>query len=186
MRPINWLRFTWDLEARPSPAPRKLPEHYEITAVGPEDLKELRRVITTSFTLDPDWNPAMQEVMKTIEASLERAAERADTVYLALRHGVRIIGTTVVSLDPAAENHLSPGPCVLMEYRNRGFGTDLLVSALRVLRETGLPHACAVAKKNSPVTKFLYRKFNGTAVPHEAAPALVPGEQSLPEGCAAR
>ncbi|CAN5733219.1 hypothetical protein BH20VER1_BH20VER1_12660 [soil metagenome] len=171
MKPINWLRFTWDLTALP-PHEQPLPERYQITTVTREEEKELRKVISSSFTLDPDWNPAMQEVMQTIDAFLARAAARDDTVYLALRHGVRVIGTAVVLLDPAAEHHLAPGPCLLMEYRNRGFGTQLLARALQALREAGLSQASAIGKENSLVTKFLYPKFNGTSVPHESPAAV--------------
>ena len=56
-------------------------------------------------------------------------------VCLALRHGLRIIGADVLVADPARENHLTPGPCILMEYRNRGFGTALLGESLRQLRQ---------------------------------------------------
>ncbi len=67
--------------------------------------------------------------------------------------------------DPSAENHLSPGPCVLMEYRNRGLGTALLGESLRQLREAGLSRAAALTKSNAPVAKFLYPKFNGVLTP---------------------
>ncbi|HSH37420.1 MAG TPA: GNAT family N-acetyltransferase, partial [Chthoniobacterales bacterium] len=63
-------------------------------------------------------------------------------------------------------------PCVLMEYRNRGFGTHLLGRSLAALRDHGLQRAVAMAKENSPVTKFLYPKFNGTASAHDASPML--------------
>ena len=171
MNAINWIRFTWDLTALPE-WESELPEHYQIAPAAKEDEKELRKVIASSFTLDPTWNPAMQEAMLTIEAWLDRASETETSVFLALRHGLRIIGAAVISVDPSAENHLSPGPCILMEYRNRGFGTRLLERSLATLRTAGLARACAVAKENSPVTKFLYSKFSSTAAPHEVTPAL--------------
>ena len=165
MKPSSWLQFTWDLAALPA-APSELPDHYQITPATREDEKELRKVIASSFALDPNWNPSMQEVMLTIDSWLERAGESETSVYLALRHGLRIIGAAVISKDPAAENHLLPGPCILMEYRNRGFGTCLLERSLGHLREAGLSQACAIGKENSLVTKFLYPKFNSTQAPH--------------------
>jgi ribosomal protein S18 acetylase RimI-like enzyme len=151
----NWIRFRWDLTQLPK-FDVELPEHYEIGSVTAEDETELRKVISSSFVLDPAWNPATQEVMETI----------------ALRHGLRIIGAAVVSQNPEAEIHLSPGPCVSTEYRNRGFGTRLLEQSLTKLREAGLKEAVGIAHENAPVTKFLYPKFNGTPSPYDPAPVL--------------
>ena len=165
MKAINWLRFTWDLTTLPDALPA-LSGHYEIALGSPDDEKELRRVIASSFTLDPSWNPDMQEVIQTIDASLDRTGEKETTrAYLALRHGQRIIGASVVTLEQEAENHLWPGPCILVEYRNRGFGTNLLHRSLLALRDAGHVRAAALAKENSPATKFLYPKFNGTSAP---------------------
>jgi hypothetical protein len=59
-----------------------------------------------------------------------------------------------------------------MEYRNRGFGTQLLESSLSFLRSAGLSHAVGMAREDSPVSRFLYTKFNGIATPINFAPAL--------------
>jgi ribosomal protein S18 acetylase RimI-like enzyme len=103
---------------------------------------------------------------------LERAFTSPANTCLALRHGVRIIGAAVISQIPEAEIHLSPGPCVSMEYRNRGFGTRLLEQSLTKLREAGLKEAIGIAHENTPATKFLYTKFNGTPSPHDPTPVL--------------
>jgi acetyltransferase (GNAT) family protein len=158
---FNWVRFTWDL-SNVGQVDSPLPEHYHISPATTEDEKELRRVFTTSFLLDPAWNPAIGEAMQTVQSWLDHAFASKTTTCLALRHGVRIIGATVLSLDPAADNHLAPGPCILMEYRNRSFGTRLLESSLKLLREAGVAQAVGVARENSPVAKFLYPKFRGT------------------------
>ncbi|MEY2481669.1 MAG: hypothetical protein QOK24_197 [Verrucomicrobiota bacterium] len=168
----NWIRFRWDLSQLPQ-FDAALPEHYEIGPATAEDETELRKVISTSFVLDPSWNPATQEVMETIEPWLERAFATPANGCLALRHGLRIIGAAVIAQNPEAEIHLSPGPCVSMEYRNRGFGTRLLEQSLTKLRDAGLKEAIGIAHENAPVTKFLYTKFNSTASPYEPTP-LVP------------
>jgi predicted N-acetyltransferase YhbS len=149
-----------------------LPEHYEIAAATADDEKEVRRVITTSFVLDAAWSASMHELKQSIDGWLARAFEQEHATCLALRHGVRIIGATILSLDPNAENHLAPGPCVLMEYRNRGLGTLLLVQSLKTLRDAGLSHAIALAEENAPVAKFLYPKFDGVATPADFTPLL--------------
>ena len=74
MKLINWIHFTWDLTDLPR-SEGVLPEHYEIAPATAEDEKELRRVITSSFSLDPDWNPTMHEVMQTIDGWLAGAWE---------------------------------------------------------------------------------------------------------------
>ena len=171
MKLINWVQFTWDLKALPH-STSELPEHYEISRACADDEKELRRVVTSSFALDPEWNTTLQEVMQTIDAWLAETLQSETNAWLILRHGARIIGASMLSLQPDAANHLSPGPCVLLEYRNRGFGTCLLERSLQTLRDSGFDRAVAVAKENSPVTRFLYPKFNGTAAPHEATPLM--------------
>ena len=171
MKSTKWMQFTWELAALP-PAACELPAHYQISVATAEDEKEIRRVLSSSFTLDPTWNPAMKEVTQTIESWIDQANQGKMGVFLALRHGARIIGASVVAVDPMAENHLSPGPCILMEYRNRGFGTCLLERSLATLREAGLPQACALAKEDWPVTKFLYKKFNSVEAPPKSSSAL--------------
>jgi GNAT superfamily N-acetyltransferase len=171
MKLVNWVRFTWDL-TKLSSIEAALPEHYEIVSATAEDEKELRKVITTSFVLDPAWSAAMHDLKQTIDAWLLHAFEPDRTVCLTLRHGLRIIGAAVLSLDRNAENHLAPGPCVLVEYRNRGFGTHLLAHSLQTLRDAGLSRAIAIAEENTPVAKFLYTKFNGQAAPADFPPLL--------------
>jgi hypothetical protein len=126
-----------------------------------DDATELRKVFSSAFLLDPIWNPAIGEVMQKVQTWLDRAFDSDNNACLALRHGARIIGAAVLSLDPNGDNHLAPGPCVLMEYRNRGFGARLLQSSLQLLHAAGLPRALGIARDVAPATKFLYPKFGG-------------------------
>ncbi len=165
MKLIHWVRFTWDLEQLPSLG-SVLPEHYHFTVATAANERELRAVVTRSFAQDTSWGDAIHDVNGMIDGWLERAfAPEGSGVCLALRHGLRIIGASVLMPDPAMEDHLTPGPCVLMEYRNRGFGSALLEESLRHLRAAGLTRGSALTKSNAPVTKFLYPKFNGTSTP---------------------
>jgi predicted N-acetyltransferase YhbS len=172
MKLSNWTRFTWDLTRLP-PFENALPEHYEIGPATTEDEKELRKIISSSFVLDPIWNPDLQEVTEKLESWLDRAFASEVCSFLALRHGSRIIGASVICSDASADVNLIPGPCVSMEYRNRGFGTRLLEHALSRLRDAGLGEASAVAKENVPASKFLYPKFDATSSPYDFTP-LVP------------
>ena len=172
MQLVHWVRFTWDLDKLPPPS-AALPEHYHFAAATPADENELRAVITRSFAHDTSWGDAIHEVNAMIDHWLECAfAPERGAVRLALRHGVRMIGAAILIPDHVAQNHLSPGPCVLLEYRNRGLGTALLAESLRQLREAGLSRVVGFAKSDAPVAKFLYPKFNGTATPHDTTPLL--------------
>ena len=53
----------------------------------------------------------------------------------------------------------------MMEYRNRGFGTQLLQASLQLLKDSGLTRVSGLARELSPVAKFLYPKYNGIATP---------------------
>ena len=171
MKLLKWVRFSWDLTKLSSEV-LALPKHYQISPAKKEDETELRKVLSSSFLLDPAWNPAIAEVMQTLQSWLDRAFASDGCTCLALRHGTRIIGASILSLDPDAESHLVPGPCILMEYRNRDFGTHLLERSLNLLREGGLARAIGLARELAPVTKFLYPKFNGVVLP-QSNPVLL-------------
>ena len=171
MKLLNWVQFEWDLTAFRD-LNLTLPEHYQIAPATRDDEKGLRKVFSSAFLLDPSWNPAIAQTMQTIQPWLDVAFGSETRICLALRHGLRIIGASVISTDPAADSHLVPGPCILMEYRNRGFGTALLRSSLKLLVESGVTRAFAITRANAPVTKFLYPKFGGVAIATNA-PALL-------------
>ena len=167
MKLVRWVRFTWNLE-EPIAAEATLPTHYHFAPGTEADENEIRTVITRSFAHDSFWGDAMHEVDSLLEGWLERALDPASEVHcLTLRHGLRIIGAAILNPDPASENHLIPGPCVVLEYRNRGLGGALLGESLRVLRQAGLTQVHARAKMNSPVARFLYPKYNGTPAPDD-------------------
>jgi len=165
MRLVQWVRFTWELDALTALGP-ELPDHYHFIVGGPPNEKELRAVIARSFAHDTSWGGAIHEVNAMVESWLENAFDPlAKVIALALCHGTRIIGTTILVPDPVAADQFAPGPCVQMEYRNRGLGTALLAEGLRRLHESGLSHATTIACSNGPVAKFLYPKFAGMVLP---------------------
>ena len=171
MKLLNWVRFTWDLTQLTS-IPVELPNHYQITPARPEDEYAVRKVLSCSFLLDPAWNPAIGEVMQSLQSWLDRAFLIEKNTCLVLKHGNRIIGASVLCLHPAEENNFAPGPCILMEYRNRGFGTKLLQASLQLLKDEGLTRASGIARELSPVAKFLYPKYNAVCSPAKISVAL--------------
>jgi ribosomal protein S18 acetylase RimI-like enzyme len=171
MKLIEWVRFTWDFANFPV-LDLKLPEHYRIGRAMAENEKELHQVVSRCFRLDPVWSPSLHETLQMVESWLGRALQSDRHICLALRHGARIIGASVLSLDPMSDNHLSPGPCVAMEYRNRGFGSRLLEHSFNMLREAGVARAFALTRGNTSVARFLYPKFQGVSAPVDRTPLL--------------
>jgi len=169
MNITRWVSFTWDLAKADLPA-LPAPRHYRISVGGAEEQEELQRVINKSLALDPSWNSSLHEAKAIVANSITRAVEVDSTLRLVLRHGTRVIGGTLLGADANAPEQLVPGPCVLMEYRNRGLGTLLLNAALRQLRESGLSRACAITRDRSPAARFVYPKFGGN--PSPIAPLL--------------
>lgn len=168
LKPLSWVRFSWDLNNVPETA-SKLPAHYQIDRATSEDNAALRKVFSSGFMLDPVWSPAIGQVMKNVQTWLDRAFDDEKKICLALRHGARIIGAALLTPDPQSDNHLAPGPTVLMEYRNRGFGSLLLERSLQTLRDNGLTAANGIARDISPAAKFLYPKFAGVFAPLDIA-----------------
>jgi hypothetical protein len=165
MKLVQWVRFTWNFEQL-SKFGSVLPEHYHVALATASEEKELRTVIMRSVTQDTSWGDTIHEVGQMIDSWLDRAlSPEGNGVCLTLRHGLRMIGASVLMADPALEDQLTPGPCILMEYRNRGFGTALLEESLRQLQAAGLTKSSALTKSNAPVAKFLYPKFGGTLIP---------------------
>jgi GNAT superfamily N-acetyltransferase len=163
MRHEHWVRFTWELADLPATLPQ-VPKGYDLRPAQKEDAEELSKMVLRSFVLDAAWNAAIHELTSLVSYWLDRAFRDEHTTVLALRHGNRIIGAAAVSID--TESNLAPGPCVLLEYRNRGFGNLLLAHALDVVRSGGSPIATAVTKDGAPVARFLYPKFGGSSIEH--------------------
>jgi acetyltransferase (GNAT) family protein len=171
MKLIEWVRFSWDFGKLPA-LDLELPQHYTITPAATENEKELREVISRCFRLDPVWSPSLHQTLSMIDSWLTRALQSEQHICLALRHGARIIGASALSLEPTSENHLSPGPCISMEYRNRSFGSRLLEHSFHALREAGVTRASALTRINTSVARFLYPKFHGISTPLDHSPLL--------------
>ena len=163
-----WVRFTWELDRLPA-TPVPLPPRYGVRLGGSreDDREAVWKVVADSLALDPSWNETFSEVRPLLRAQTDEAFDvvspghRPEASCLALTHGTRIIGVSVFTPDPEAENHLLTGPCVFMEYRNRGLGTCLLDRTLRELRDAGRSRVHGVTKRGAGAAQFVYPKFAG-------------------------
>jgi GNAT superfamily N-acetyltransferase len=166
MKLVRWTRFTWNLKKLPETA-FDIGAHYCIRPFNADEETGVRKIIHSSFALDPSWNDALNGMRPLFQAALDGLFEKKTPLCLALTHGSRVIGASLMTTLPSADNHLVSGPCVSAEYRNRGLGTALLYHSLRALRDAGLDKACGITKQNLAAARFVYTKFNSTSEPCE-------------------
>ena len=169
MKLVRWKRFTWDLKTLPTPAP-KLDERYIVRPAFAEDQKTVSAILLSAFSLDSAWSDTGAAMREWLAAQIETAFEREPAPALVITHGQRIIAASAINTDVDAETHLVTGPCVSMEYHNRGLGTALLYQTLAQLRQSGLAAAHGITKDNVAVAKFVYPKFGATSVEYEFEP----------------
>ena len=173
MKLVRWRRFIWQLAKLP-PATALLPTHYTLRSATREEEKAVQQVIFSAFSLDSSWSDALHTFREPLEAQIEAAFAHESSPGVVICHGQRIIAASAITTNSDAESHLLSGPCVLMEYRNRGLGTALLHYSLKQLREAGLDQACGVSKDNVVASKFIYTKFGSVSAPCDFEPSLAP------------
>ena len=172
-KPTLLDRFQWKLaDLRPGSAP--VPAPFTLRPAGEEELDDALRVVQASYDLDQDWSGCAKHINNVILPGLRRAFE-GEATCLFLLHGNRIIAASAYDPEPPDGIHLVTGPCVLIEYRNRGIGGALLHATLEALRARGLTEAVGLARPGTPPAKFLCRKFGGQQL-------LAPSPVILPMG----
>ena len=159
MNTVNWVRFSWDL-TNFAPVCPPLPPSFAIRRAVLDDQETVGSLVMSSFTLDSDWNPFFRGIRPLIESALSDAFDdKREPFCLVVTHGVRIIGASGLTAEPDAQNHLLTGPCVALEYHNRGLATALLAQSLLALRDAGLVTAHGLTKIGSTGAQFIYPKF---------------------------
>ena len=173
MKAVRWTRFTWNVADLPAPAPM-LPDRCTLRGAHREDLDAVKQVIFSAFALDSAWSDAMATAREWLEHGIALAFERESVPALVIQHGQRIIAASALSTEVDADTHLISGPCVLMEYHNRGIGSALLYYSVKQLQEAGLERVSGVSKENVAVAKFIYPKFGSMQSAHAFEPGLAP------------
>jgi hypothetical protein len=176
MKLVRWTRFIWNLKKLPQTG-FDIGAHYRICPLDEADGDPVRKIIHSSFALDPAWNDALNGMRPRFTAALDALLENKPPLCLALTHGSRVIGASLMTGEPVADNHLVSGPCISLEYRNRGLGTALLYESLRALRDAGLDTARGVTKQNLAAARFVYPKFGATSEPCEFSLGVAVGQR---------
>ncbi len=172
MIPDPWMQFMWNLEFLPDTF-SKLPQPLALRHASRSDLAGIQEVVRLSFSFDVAWSGSYRYWQDNLSKRIARAISRSTVPGLVIAHGSRIIATSVLDTDGDSEHHLVTGPCVLMEYRNRGIGSHLLHASLITLRESGLPVARGYCREASPTAKFVYKKFGAASHLVDANPFAV-------------
>jgi len=178
-KPVQLTEFRWNLSNLPADV-AALAKPFTLRTAGDQEIEDALRVVESSYDLDPEWSGCDKHVEQSVIPEARKALAGAGECLFIL-HGNRVIAASVYNAEPGdGEVHLVSGPCVLIEYRNRGIGGSLLGATLDALRACGLNEALGRTRPNGPSAKFLCRKFGGQPVAPPPAPASAPaGEDAV-------
>jgi hypothetical protein len=167
------VKFRWNLAGLTSPVP-EISKPFTVRTAGQEEVEEALRAVKSSYDLDPEWSGCDKYVEDTVLVGVKKALATGGECLL-VQHGNRVIAASVYTPEPGDDGvHLVSGPCVLIEYRNRGLGGSLLGATLEALRARGLVEAYGRTRPNGPSAKFLASKFGGQPVNVPPTPAPAP------------
>lgn len=159
---IELTKFQWKLDSVPSDA-GVVPLPFTLRTAAEQELEEAINVIQASYNLDHQWSGCARYIDNIVVLAVEQIF-KADCTCLFVQHGNRVIAASAYSLDPINGVNLVSGPCVYMEYRNRGIGGALLGATLLALRDLGVKEAIGQALPGSPAAKYLCSKFSGQPI----------------------
>jgi GNAT superfamily N-acetyltransferase len=168
-KPIKLVRFRWNLQDFPTEPPQ-FPKPYKLREAEKHELSDAMAVVKASYNLDPEWSGYGKHVEDAVLPGLKECFED-EVQCLFVFHGNRVIAASAFTSEPGDNVHLVTGPCVLIEYRNRGIGGALLAATLSALRSRGVREATGQTRPRTPSAKFLFSKFGGVefAPPGSAA-----------------
>ena len=165
-----WVQYSWNLKTLPAETP-KLASRYTVETATLDDRELLLAAVTRSMSMEPAWSDDLAARVKLAEEIVQTSFPAGEVVFVAVKHGTRIIAASAIRDSGDKVSNLPLGVCVLNEYRCRGLGTYLLHEGLKRLKERGLDEARLVTRKGLPADRYLYPKFGGTRVVLTGAPA---------------
>lgn len=176
-KPVQLAEFRWSLASLSTPV-AEIAKPFTLRTAGDQELEDALRVVESSYDLDPEWSGCDKYVEQSVIPGVKRALSGSGECLFVL-HGNRVIAASVYNPEPGeGDVHLVSGPCVLIEYRNRGIGGSLLGATLEALRARGLSEAIGRTRPNGPSAKFLCSKFGGQPATPSASPAPAPVAES--------
>lgn len=166
MKSAGWVRFSWEAKRLPETS-YIIEEPYFIHRAARSEKSQVWSVIKSCFAQDACWNDVVAALVPRLHQEVEeRFAHHREIDCLVITHGSRVIAASLVNIDVEAENHLSSGPCIISEYRSRGFGSLLLKESLLLAAKAGCTLIHGVTRATSPAAKFVYPKYEGKPNPY--------------------
>jgi hypothetical protein len=178
-KPTALVRYRWKL-AELTAGEAAMPAPYTLRPAGEQEVDDALRVIQSSYNLDPEWSGCAKYIDEDVLPGVRKVFP-GETTCLFVLHGNRVIGASAYNPEPQNGVHLVSGPCVFMEYRNRGLGGALLHATLEALRAHGVTEAIGQVRPGTPSAKFLCSKFGGQQI----APAPAAAKPATDETAAA-
>lgn len=163
IKPVELVRYRWSLEG-PLGSAAEIPAPFTLRAAEAADYEDALRVVQASYNLDHEWSGAARHVDEFVLPGVKKAFD-GEAHALFVQHGSRVIAASVFDPEPEDGIHLITGPCVFIEYRNRGIGGTLLGATLEALRVLGVKDICGQTRPGGPTAKFLCPKFGGQLIP---------------------
>jgi ribosomal protein S18 acetylase RimI-like enzyme len=166
MKSVGWLRFIWQAKLLPVTS-YIIEEPYSIRRATRPEKSQVWALIKSCFAQDACWNDVATALIPRLHNEFEeKFTHHRDIDCLVITNGNRVIAASLVNVEVDAENHLSSGPCISSEYRNRGFGSLLLKESLLLAAKAGCPLIQGVTRATSPAAKFVYPKYEGKPSPY--------------------
>lgn len=165
---ISWICFEWKTGSLPNDGVSFEP--LAIRAAEKSEQESVAKAIKSAFSMDSVWGDVSRPLAEKIAVDIEAAFLLPEPSCVVLAHGSRVIGASVLDGNPDSTNHLSSGPCILHEYRNRGLASGLLAASLAFLQKKEISVARGLTRANSITARFIYPKFGGVSHPIEGDP----------------
>jgi hypothetical protein len=168
MKSIGWARFSWEAKDLPDSSRYIMTETYSLRSASRQEKALVSQVIHSCFAQESCWNDVASKLVPRLQQEVEeKFAHHRESDCLVITHGNRVIAASVVDTGPSCDNHLLTGPCITVEYRNRGFGALLLKESLLLAAQGGAEVLFGITRANSPAARFVYTKYGGVSVPYE-------------------
>ncbi len=171
---ISWICFEWKTGGLPKSEVSFEP--FILRVAEKSEQEGVSRAIKSAFSMDSVWGDVSRPLAEKISLDLEAAFSLPEPSCVVLVHGSRVIGASVLDGNPDAGNHLSSGPCILHEYRNRGLASGLLAASLAFLQKKEISVARGLTRANSITARFIYPKFGGVSHPIDGDPLKLKGD----------
>jgi N-acetylglutamate synthase-like GNAT family acetyltransferase len=168
----QWVQFSWDLKALPSAAP-KLESCYALDRARLDERDLVDEALQRAYSTEQAWSASLAERLDFLRQLVAYDMSLPDVEFWVIRHGLRVIGISIIAIEHSSGRNLVSGVCIQNEYRCRGLGTYLLYESLARLKTLGLDKATAVTKRGVSSERFLYPKFGSTTTVVPALEAAV-------------